>query len=94
MKPVAYLVGPMSGYPYWNRLAFDLIEQQMTSQGYQVINPVSLGTKDTWLDYISRNVLYLELSDVVVVLPDWKHSNGSLIEIIVAIKLGKKLIFI
>jgi hypothetical protein len=94
MKKVAYLTGPMSGHPNWNRFAFDLIEQEMTRRGFHVINPVSLGTKDTWLEYISRNVLYLALSDVVVVLPGWKQSNGSLIEIIVACKLGKKLIFI
>lgn len=94
MKKVAYLTGPMSGHPDWNCFAFFLIAQEMTAKGYDVINPVCIGTQETWLEYIVRALQYLELSDVVVVLPGWRESKGSLIEIIVAHKLGKQLIYI
>jgi hypothetical protein len=91
----AYIAGPMTGYEDYNFPAFFAAEEKLREMGFEVINPAR---NDIELDgfnpetdtarphwYYMRRALPLVCScDVVVLLPGWERSSGTLKEARVA----------
>ena len=97
MKKIVYISGPMSGIENLNKEAFDEVEALLTGKGFEVINPYKLDGGDhskPWLHYIKRDIDYIALCDVLIVLEGWRDSFGAMIEILVASKLGLQIIYI
>lgn len=102
VEPVLYLSGPMSGIPDFNAVAFFRATDTLREKGYTVINPHELpepeigGKSDleAWAEYLARDVmLFAKITSpvVLVLLPGWEHSRGSLLERAVAKQRGFRI---
>lgn len=99
-KRMLYLSGPMTGFPEFNRQAFEDAAYRLRSYGYHVINPHELpepevegfaGEMELWAEYLARDLwLFAKTSrpDALVVLPGWETSRGSMLEVAFAKKCG------
>ena len=87
----AYLSGPMTGLPDFNRPAFHAAAATLRAQGHVVINPaeVDLGPDATWADYMRIHLAEIARRVTqVFVLPGWESSRGAQLEVHVARALG------
>jgi len=94
-----YISGAISRY----RGRYDEIERQfgiiddiLTSRGFEVANPWKLAPYDlnkTWLDYMIILIPELLKSDVVVLRRDWILSRGARREFINAVLFNKEIVF-
>jgi len=87
---IAYIAGPMTGLPNWNRAAFLACEDRLALLGWEVRNParVRLAEGATWSDYMRADLLMLCEADALVLLEGWQASNGARLECTVAQALG------
>jgi hypothetical protein len=88
-----YLSGPMSGYPDYNRAAFEEAAGTLRSLGHEVVSPAEEdhGIPDgEWGHYLARDVAILLTRglDTIVLLPGWEDSKGAQVELAVAQVLG------
>ncbi len=100
-----YISGPMTGIEDSNLQAFDHAESQLTSKGYDVINPHKIseqvnlrffeqGRVPEYEDYLKEDIIQmLAKADAVLVLHGWRNSKGAKLEIANAIECGLKLFF-
>ena len=87
----AYLSGPMTGLPDFNRPAFHAAAAALRAQGHVVINPaeVDLGPDASWADYMRIHLAEIARRVTqVFVLPGWESSRGAQLEVHVARSLG------
>lgn len=89
----AYIAGPMTGLPNFNRPAFFEAAEKVRSLGYKVWNPadcrdINFRTDLTWPDYIRRAIKALADCDLIVLLPGWSYSKGAILEHHIAKTLG------
>ena len=87
----AYLSGPMTGLPDFNRPAFHAAAAALRAQGHVVINPaeVDLGPDASWADYMRIHLAEIARRVTrVFVLPGWESSRGAQLEVHVARALG------
>lgn len=88
---VAYLSGPMTGYPGYNYQAFHEAARKLREEGVFVFNPADTngslpnGERETFLRHDVATVLQ---ADVVIVLPGWTASRGARLEVLIAQELG------
>lgn len=81
-KSVAYVSGPMTGYPDANRPAFEAAEELLRQRfGCEVLNPARWPDGLSWQQYMRLDVAMLRRASVVVVLPGWQQSRGAMIEV-------------
>jgi hypothetical protein len=104
MKTI-YISGPMSNTPNSNLEAFDKAEKQLKQLGFNVLNPhkiceelnirfFEMGKVPTYEDYLKEDIIQmLSKCDKVLVLPGWRNSKGSKLEIANAIACGIDVIF-
>lgn len=103
VEPVLYLSGPMSGIPDFNAAAFFRATDTLREKGYTVINPHELPEPDitgmseleAWAEYLARDVvLFAKITSpvVLVLLPGWERSRGSLLERAVAKHRGFRIV--
>ena len=89
-RKVAYLSGPMSGYPSYNYAAFDDAEAVLAPH-YRVINPARNFDGDTTHEkavYMRVDFESVLKADLVFVLPGWSASRGARAEVLVAQEIG------
>ena len=96
-----YLSGPMTGKPDFNRTAFAEAAARLRDLGFEVVNPhemkepfLKMNDPDyNWRQYLARDISALLTGDFdgVVVLPGWKDSRGSVLELLVAQYIGLKV---
>ncbi|WP_276670252.1 DUF4406 domain-containing protein [Schaalia cardiffensis] len=89
MKRV-YISGPMTGYPFKNRVKFNQAEDALRLAGYDPINPSSNGLSDdaSYDEHMRADLRMLLEADMVATLPGCEQSRGSGIETRLATSLG------
>ncbi len=104
MKTI-YISGPMKNMADGNMQAFDEAEKQLKQLGYEVLNPRKIGEElnvrffemgkvPTYEDYLREDIIQmLEKCDAVLVLPGWRTSKGSKLEIANALACGIDVFF-
>ena len=86
VKPMCYLVGPMTGHPEMNKDMFWYYEQLWKDKGYFVVNPtVYVDESD---DDPADGIWYARNSDVLAALPGWDVSPGAVLEVAAAVSKG------
>lgn len=72
--------GPMTGYPDFNRPAFNDAAEDMRQQGFIVYNPATL--PDGWShdEYLTETLRWVDEVDALFLLDDWQHSKGAVME--------------
>jgi hypothetical protein len=88
------LVGPITGMPDYNQLAFANAKARWEAGGHDVTNPLENfdGRKDLpWETYLGLCVKQIADCDAVAVLEGWEKSRGSKLELHVAKALGKEI---
>jgi len=99
----AYLSGPMSGLPGYNRQAFVDAEEALKKRGFEVYNPArsdddtvlaeirrTQGEDAVWRYCLRRDILRI-LQDgftSIRLIPEWQQSRGALIESLLCRMLG------
>lgn len=88
-----YLSGPMSGYPDYNKPAFDYYAEKYREIGYKVISPpeiISPHEGGTYGEYLRADLkVFLETKiDGIYMLPGWSVSKGANLEKHLAEVLG------
>jgi hypothetical protein len=100
-----YVAGPMSGIPHLNHPEFDRITDLLRALGHEVFSPAEKDREwgqDEQAAREGRNslnmtdVLRWDLQkilecDGIVLLPNWRKSEGARLEVIVAISTGRKV---
>lgn len=88
--PRVYLSGPMSGLPGLNFAAFDAAAHQLRTQGLTVVNPTELNPDPSaaWHDCMRRDIQALCDCTHIALLPGWQHSQGAMLELQIAHRLG------
>lgn len=77
-----YLCAKMSSLAGNGFEKFNLIQKQMESKGYKVLNPATLGNGQTMEPHLGyrESVPMMAKADVVILLPGWKRSIGARLE--------------
>ncbi len=88
-----FISGPMTGYPNWNKEAFDRAEKRLRELGYDVFNPTWMQFTEGWSheEIMAIDLAALEKCDAVLQLDGWPDSKGSQEEFEQAKRLNKKI---
>lgn len=95
-----YLSGKISGLADYGRSNFTKAKQFLMKKhkvsSYNIFNPTELGLIKNWnwQDYMRFDIAKLMESDIIVMLPNYKHSKGALIELQLAKNLGMEIIYL
>ena len=86
MPRVAYISGPMTGLPDWNRPALAKAAKALRKKGWVVLNPAEhdAGSVQIRKHHMRHDIQAVLLADVVFKLPGWLGSRGSVLEVLVA----------
>ena len=89
-----FISGKVSGIEYYVAYqTFANADRQLSSMGYQVINPMKICKKNwCWLRCMIKCLWAIIFCDMVHQLPDWKDSKGARIECRWAKFLGKRIV--
>jgi len=79
-KEIVYILGPMTGLPDCNFLAFFEAERILSQKGYCPINPARNVIGLTRKDYMQIDLQYIFASDSVYRLKGWEKSPGARVE--------------
>ena len=102
-----YLAGPMTGLPHLNHPMFDRVTARLRAAGHVVISPAEKDREwgqDAALAAKGKNslniheVLRYDLKvvldvEALVLLPSWRRSEGTRLEVIVAVSTGRRIFF-
>lgn len=103
---IAYVAGPMRGYPLYNFTAFFAAAMWLREQGFSVLNPAehdmargfdpSKGLDEQTNDFSLHEAFQWDLksvaeADAIVLLDDWSESRGACTELAAAISMGKRV---
>jgi len=91
---VFYLSGKITSEDNFKEL-FRLIEMQIREKfnPKAIINPIILPDGLKYRDYMRVDMVFVEIADVIVMLPNWKESSGARAEHEYAKSLGKKIYY-
>ena len=98
-----YVAGPMSGIPHLNHPEFDRITALLRNLGHEVFSPAEkdrewgqdeVAAREGRNSLVMTDVLRWDLKtilecDGIVLLPNWRRSEGSRLEVIVAVSSGR-----
>lgn len=91
-----YISGRMTGIKDLNYKKFEKYDKKFKELGYKVENPHEFKEnkqEQTWENYMKNDIIRLLKCDAVAILDDWWLSEGSKLEILIAHKLGLRLIY-
>ena len=75
------------------REKFQEAARKLYVAGHTPISPTDLPTCLTEGEYLQLDHLLIGFSDAVLMLSDWTHSKGAMIEYELAVHMGKQLYF-
>lgn len=88
-----YVSGPMTGLPDLNFPAFHAEAARLRALGYEVVNPAELNPAGaSWADCMRTDIAALMTCDALVLLPGWADSNGAMVELQLAHRLGMRVL--
>jgi hypothetical protein len=88
-----YISGAMTGIKNLNKPAFKRAEEMLTKKGYEVVNPHELGLEGkSWEDAMRVDISKMLECEMVAVLPNWKNSLGTQMELLIAEKVGMPIL--
>lgn len=88
-----YIAGPMTGYPQYNRPAFNKVASELTAQGHIALNPAILPSGLSQAQYMDICMAMLRCADSIYMLENWDVSAGARAELSLAIKLEHNVIY-
>jgi hypothetical protein len=87
-----YISGPMTGIPEWNFPAFNMAAEDVKAMGHEAVNPADLnGENQDWHACLRNDIKHLCDCDAVVLLSGWENSQGAMLELQLAHRLGLKV---
>ncbi|UJQ87166.1 nucleoside deoxyribosyltransferase [Arthrobacter phage BaileyBlu] len=104
---IAYLAGPMTGYPRWNFDAFDEAAAKLRRRGFTVLSPAEMDrangfnpdapVEDYTLEDRQKALradlnAVIRVAEAVVYLPGSEDSTGANLEMSVALAIGKPVV--
>lgn len=88
-----YVSGAIAGHNGF-REKFERGCEEVRALGHEPVNPCDFdGTNFTWEECMVHDLHVLLDCDGIYALRDWKRSRGATIEIQLAMRLGKEVIF-
>ena len=93
-KKRIYISGKITGESNYKSI-FEKAEKELTSKGYDVINPCKVAEYEffTYEEFMKMDFLLIEMVDAIYMLKNWKTSKGAKAELRYAEALGKKVYF-
>lgn len=94
--PKVYIAGKVTGIDIdVAKNNFDLAENKLINQGYQVINPIKLphDHDKNWESYMKECISELLKCDFIYMIDGWQSSKGACIEYFISQKLKINRIF-
>ena len=83
----------MTGLPALNFPAFAAMTANLRGAGHTVTNPAEINPDGgTWNDCMRRDIAALMDCDTVATLPGWEHSKGARLEVLIAERLGMRVV--
>jgi len=64
----------------------------LRNKGFVVLNPCELSPQETWEEYMRLTIPMVCEAHAVAVLPQWRRSRGSRLEVFIALEIGKPVI--
>lgn len=95
MSKKVYISGRITGKPLHEaKEVFSKAATDLKKRGYIPINPFENGVDEdaSWNEHMKADIKLMLDCDMVLLLPDWKHSKGANIEKDLADVLGIKCI--
>ena len=85
-----YLAGPMSKLPEHNFPRFRIVTAQLRALGWQVTSPVEICEDASlpWGQLMRADIRAMLLCDELVLLEGWESSDGALLELAIAHRVG------
>jgi len=74
-----YIAGKITGDPNYKQ-KFAMKEMELMAQGHKVMNPSILPEGFDYEDYMKVCYAMIDTCDAILLLPDWKESNGAVRE--------------
>lgn len=89
-----YIAGKVTGEPLDEcRAKFKEAELKLKSAGFQVVNPMNIVPEGTdWKLAMKTCIKSLLTCDAVYLLPCWTTSEGALLELTIAVRVGINII--
>lgn len=89
-----YVSGKMTGLPDHGAAKFAEATSRLRAAGYTVISPSEMdgGKPLEWHEYLRRDLRLLSEVDAIALLDNWRDSRGAQLEVLVALRLGMKVI--
>lgn len=92
-KEKLYISGKMNGLDNYHEL-FNKAEDEYSKKGYKVINPARFEhIEGKWSDFMLHDLHVLDKCDSILMLNNWKESNGAQVEYWFAQGKGLKIIY-
>lgn len=90
---ILYISGPISSDMEQYKTKFDAAESYLNWKGHTVLNPAGhpLGLK--YEDYLDIDLAMVRAADGIVMLKDWKQSDGAKAELKYAMWIGIKVFY-
>lgn len=79
-KIKAYIAGPMTGIPDFNRGEFFNAAQVLEGHGHIILNPAVLPLGLEHGDYMKICLPMIDAAEAVIMLPGWENSKGANME--------------
>ena len=90
-----YISGKITGTTDYKE-KFEKAAEQIAAKGHEPINPVDVDKivkNATWDEYMQIDLPLLRISHGILMLPDWRDSNGARLEHREAVRMQKRMFY-